>query len=557
MQAILVMFRSNGERRSFSVTREITVIGRREDCDLLIPLGEVSRKHCRLVRDGDLLKLEDLGSANGTFLNGQRVQESLLAPGDTVQVGPVVFVLQIDGTPEDDELQPIYAEGAMMAGAAAVGAGAGAAADVHAGVGDDEGFEPTDPLAGDYGALEEDPGGLEELEPIADEAGDLAAAPAAGDAGGEDDDLGLLAAAPVGSEDPDHAADADGELTGELRGDGDLVEALSDEEALEMAGLEPEGTEDVDADAEASAADGEAAEELPSLAVEAGGAGTDEGDDLSLLAAAPTGPDDATELEDENVALEADGGSEGINLVEPAALGSEDDDGRLALVEPASAEADADDAGLGLVEPAAEGESEEMDLAVAATTEEDDDDELGTLAAAAAADEAGDDDDDELGTLAAAAAADEESDDELTSPPPLPAGAGADAEADDVDELAPTASLATAEADDDDETEDDATDLDDTLDDLDDLTSLDSGTAELAGDDDDAEGEADDESNLDDLEPVAGGPLHEVSLDGPLVAEASAADPMDLADLDLDDAEHELDDAEHDLDDAEHEPKPR
>lgn len=116
MQAVLVMFRSDGERRSFSMARDMTVIGRREDCDLRIPLGEVSRKHCRIVRDGDSLKLEDLGSSNGTFLNGQRVQEALLTPGDTVQVGPVVFVLQVDGQPSDDELHPVSMEPAAAAG---------------------------------------------------------------------------------------------------------------------------------------------------------------------------------------------------------------------------------------------------------------------------------------------------------------------------------------------------------------------------------------------------------------------------------------------------------
>lgn len=110
MQAVLVMFRSDGERRSFSMARDMTVIGRREDCDLRIPLGEVSRKHCRILRDGDSLKLEDLGSSNGTFLNGQRVQEAMLSPGDTIQVGPVVFVLQIDGAPSDDELRPVTME---------------------------------------------------------------------------------------------------------------------------------------------------------------------------------------------------------------------------------------------------------------------------------------------------------------------------------------------------------------------------------------------------------------------------------------------------------------
>ena len=112
MQAVLVMFRSDGERRSFSMARDMTVIGRREDCDLRIPLGEVSRKHCRVVRDGDSLKLEDLGSSNGTFLNGQRVQEAILSPGDTIQVGPVVFVLQVDGQPSDDELHPVQMEAA-------------------------------------------------------------------------------------------------------------------------------------------------------------------------------------------------------------------------------------------------------------------------------------------------------------------------------------------------------------------------------------------------------------------------------------------------------------
>jgi pSer/pThr/pTyr-binding forkhead associated (FHA) protein len=109
MQVVLVMFRPEGDRRSFSITRELTVVGRREDCDFRIPLGEISRKHCRLIRDGDTLRIEDLGSSNGTYHNGNRVQEAVLQPGDTLQIGPVVFVVQIDGVPADDELQPVSA----------------------------------------------------------------------------------------------------------------------------------------------------------------------------------------------------------------------------------------------------------------------------------------------------------------------------------------------------------------------------------------------------------------------------------------------------------------
>jgi hypothetical protein len=108
MQVVMVMFRADGERRSFSLTRDLTVIGRREDCDLRIPLGDVSRKHCRVVRSGDVVSLEDLGSSNGTFVNGQRITETVLNAGDTVQIGPVVFCVQIDGVPAEEDMAPIF-----------------------------------------------------------------------------------------------------------------------------------------------------------------------------------------------------------------------------------------------------------------------------------------------------------------------------------------------------------------------------------------------------------------------------------------------------------------
>jgi predicted component of type VI protein secretion system len=79
-------------------------VGRREDADFRIPLTDVSRKHCRLVKDGNVLLVEDLGSANGTYHNGQRVNEAELSPGDTLQIGPIQFVVQIDGVPSEEEL---------------------------------------------------------------------------------------------------------------------------------------------------------------------------------------------------------------------------------------------------------------------------------------------------------------------------------------------------------------------------------------------------------------------------------------------------------------------
>jgi predicted component of type VI protein secretion system len=106
MQVVLVMFRADGEQKSFSITRDVTVIGRREDCDFRIPLGDISRKHCRLIKEENVLKIEDLGSSNGTYINGKRIHEAELAPGDTVQIGPVVFVTQLDGEPAEEDLHP-------------------------------------------------------------------------------------------------------------------------------------------------------------------------------------------------------------------------------------------------------------------------------------------------------------------------------------------------------------------------------------------------------------------------------------------------------------------
>jgi pSer/pThr/pTyr-binding forkhead associated (FHA) protein len=113
MQVVLVMFRGDGERRSFSIVHDVTVIGRREDCDFRIPLGEISRKHCRLIKDGDGLRAEDLGSSNGTFVNGSRVQEAALSPGDTLKVGSVVFVVQIDGEPAESDMKPMASDSAL------------------------------------------------------------------------------------------------------------------------------------------------------------------------------------------------------------------------------------------------------------------------------------------------------------------------------------------------------------------------------------------------------------------------------------------------------------
>ena len=101
MDVNLVLFKKNGSQKSFALPSTLTVIGRRNDCDLCIPLMRVSRRHCELNRNDNTLKIRDLGSHNGTFLNGEQIDgETTLKAGDYLKIGPLVFQLRIDGEPE-------------------------------------------------------------------------------------------------------------------------------------------------------------------------------------------------------------------------------------------------------------------------------------------------------------------------------------------------------------------------------------------------------------------------------------------------------------------------
>ena len=101
MDVNLILLKKNSSQKAFPLSSGVTVIGRRHDCDLRIPLMSVSRRHCQLNRDEGILKIRDLGSRNGTYLNGKRIDEAVIKAGDYIEVGPLKFVLQIDGEPKD------------------------------------------------------------------------------------------------------------------------------------------------------------------------------------------------------------------------------------------------------------------------------------------------------------------------------------------------------------------------------------------------------------------------------------------------------------------------
>ena len=111
MDANLVLLAKDGNRRVFPLPSSVTVIGRRKNCDLRIPLESVSRRHCQLDVVDKTLKLRDLGSRNGTFLNGKRIEEQVLKPGDSIKIGPLLFGMQINGQPEKIVAPPEHGPG--------------------------------------------------------------------------------------------------------------------------------------------------------------------------------------------------------------------------------------------------------------------------------------------------------------------------------------------------------------------------------------------------------------------------------------------------------------
>lgn len=71
----------------------MTTVGRNEDCDLVILDGLLSRKHAVLTIINDHLLVEDLNSANGTYINNQRIEKSNAVPGDEITFDKISFEL--------------------------------------------------------------------------------------------------------------------------------------------------------------------------------------------------------------------------------------------------------------------------------------------------------------------------------------------------------------------------------------------------------------------------------------------------------------------------------
>ena len=84
--------------RSFPLQASLS-IGRAEDAGLRIPLDSISRQHARLTPAGNEVLVEDLGSANGTWINGRRISRASASHGDEISFDKERFQLLVPGQP--------------------------------------------------------------------------------------------------------------------------------------------------------------------------------------------------------------------------------------------------------------------------------------------------------------------------------------------------------------------------------------------------------------------------------------------------------------------------
>src|SRR5437762_13581958 len=76
---------------AIDVARDLTLVGRKEDCDLRLDHKSVSKLHCVVVKTDGLLLVRDVGSTKGTRVNGQRVRRAALLPNDQVMIASSKF----------------------------------------------------------------------------------------------------------------------------------------------------------------------------------------------------------------------------------------------------------------------------------------------------------------------------------------------------------------------------------------------------------------------------------------------------------------------------------
>lgn len=90
----LIFKKESSPGQSLDLHPGVNRLGRREDNDFSIDDATVSSVHCEIRVNGEGVVVRDLGSSNGTFINGQQIREGTLEIGETLAVGEVEMVLE-------------------------------------------------------------------------------------------------------------------------------------------------------------------------------------------------------------------------------------------------------------------------------------------------------------------------------------------------------------------------------------------------------------------------------------------------------------------------------
>lgn len=92
---------------SIRLDQPIVLFGRDDECDVVMGSRKISRLHCCVAQVNRHLVVRDLGSTNGVKVNGERVAEAELAPGDELQIGPYKYQVCGDALGRSDDHPPL------------------------------------------------------------------------------------------------------------------------------------------------------------------------------------------------------------------------------------------------------------------------------------------------------------------------------------------------------------------------------------------------------------------------------------------------------------------
>jgi predicted component of type VI protein secretion system len=85
------------EGPSILLDKPVLLVGRHQECDIQLPSRKISRRHCCIAQVKDHLVVRDLSSTNGIRINGVRVAEGCLRPGDELTIGNFRYQLRWEG----------------------------------------------------------------------------------------------------------------------------------------------------------------------------------------------------------------------------------------------------------------------------------------------------------------------------------------------------------------------------------------------------------------------------------------------------------------------------